>query len=326
MQQLYSLMLNAKYLAKNKVEEMLDNLEEELASAKEAAKEKLESFKETAKEELASAKEEISGSLSDIRDTPISVTGSLATNAAAFATGYAANASANFLNKIYSQSEGCPPKTPEEAIELAIKKGEISASKIPNKPPFNLETALIKLKQQQEVLLIIDKRTTLLRKFAEVTTVIIDISKTLLVLLAPNPFSAFPASQLAQKLQKYEVIVRIILYIIISIDDLVDKLIDRIENVINELNKCLEEPAELTPEIVALRERIRISSKGPDIPEQDYRGYSLVLQEELVNNIPLRSVEILLQGVIITETDKTFASSVEVIFQEARLQVDRLLK
>lgn len=317
MQQLYSLMLKAKYLAKNKVEKILDNLEEELASAKEAAKEELESLKEG-----------VSGSLSDIRDTPISATGSLATNATAFATGYAANASANFLNKITPLSEGCPPKTPKEAIELAIKKGEISASIIPRKPPFNLETALIKLEQQQEVLLIIDKRTTLLRKFAEVTTAIIDISKTLLVLLSPNPLSAFPASQLAQKLQKYEVIVRIILYIIISIDNLVDKLIDRIEDAINELNKCLEEPAELTPEIVALRERIRIStpSKGSNIPEQDYRGYFLVLQEELVNNIPLRSVEILQQGVVVAETDKTFASSVEVIFQEARLQVDRLLK
>ena len=312
MQQLYSLMLDAKYLAKNKVEGMLDDLEEELASAKEAAKEELEDLKDT--------------SLSDATGSLGQVTGSL--GAAAIATGYAINASANFLNKIYSQSEGCPPKTPEEAIELAIKKGEISASKIPNKPPFNIETALIKLKQQQEVLLIIDKRTTLLRKFAEVTTVIIGISKTVLALLSTYPLFAFPASQLAQKIKKYEITVGIILYIIISIDDLVDKLIDRIEDAINELNKCLEEPAELTPEIVALRERIRIStpSKGSNIPEQDYRGYFLVLQEELVNNIPLRSVEILQQGVVVAETDKTFASSVKVIFQEARLQVDRLLK
>ena len=312
MQQLYSLMLDAKYLAKNKVEGMLDDLEEELASAKEAAKEELEDLKDT--------------SLSDATGSLGQVTGSL--GAAAIATGYAINASANFLNKIYSQSEGCPPKTPEEAIKLAIKRGEISASKIPNKPPFNIETALIKLKQQQEVLLIIDKRTTLLRKFAEVTTVIIGISKTVLALLSTYPLFAFPASQLAQKIKKYEITVGIILYIIISIDNLVDKLIDRIEDAINELNKCSEEPAELTPEIVALRERIRISTspKGPNIPEQDYRGYSLVLQEELVNNIPLRNVEISLQGVIVTETDKTFASSVEVIFQEARLQVDRLLK
>ena len=189
MQQLYSLMLKAKYLAKNKVEKILDNLEEELASAKEAAKKELESLKE-----------EVSGSLSNIENADLSVTGSIATNAAAFATGYAANASANFLNKITPQLEGCPPRTPEEAIELAIKRGEISANVITRKPPFNLETALIKLEQQQEVLLIIDKRTTLLRKFAEVTTVIIDISKTVLALLSPNPLSAFPASQLAQKM------------------------------------------------------------------------------------------------------------------------------
>lgn len=317
-------MLDAKYLAKNKVESILDNLEKEL-----------ESFKEKAKDEIESLKEEVSGSLSSIRDTEISATGSLAVNATAFATGYAANASTNFINKIVPQLEGCPPKTPEEAINLAIKEGTWSkpsssgiAVRVPRKPPFNIETALIQLEQQQEVLLRIDKRTTLLRKFAEVTTVIIDISKAVLAILSPNPFTSFAASQLFQKIQKYEVIVRIILYIMISIDDIVDKLIDRIEDTINELNKCLEDPAELKPEIVALRERIRIStpSKGSNIPEQDYRGYFLVLKEELINNIPLRNVEILQQGVVVAETDKTFASSVEVIFQEARLQVDRLLK
>lgn len=314
MQQLYGLMLDAKYLAENKVEKVLDNLKEELDSAKEAAKKKLEDIKDT--------------SLSDVTGSLDQVTGSLAISALGYATGIAANASSTLTSKIVPELEGCPPKTPEEAIKLAIKEGEIKPNRIPKKPPFNIETSLIQLEQQQEVLLKIDKRTTLLRKFAEVTVTIIEISKVVLALLTANPFSAFPASQLAQKIQKYEVIVKIILYITKSIDQVVDRLIDKVEDTINELNKCLEEPAELNPEIVAIRERIRIStpSKGSNIPEQDYRGYFLVLQEELINNIPLRNVEILQQGVVVSETDKTFASSVEVIFQEARLQVDRLLK
>ena len=191
-----------------------------------------------------------------------------------------------------------------------------------------LEKILPVFRNLEQTLLVIDKRTTLLRKFAEVTVVIIDITKIVLGLLKTNPFSAFAASQLAQKLQKYEVIVDIILYIIISIDNLVDELIQRLRDLLTKLNNCLDNPIELSPEIVALEERIRTStsSKGNNTPEQDYRGYFLVLQEELINNIPLRNVEILQQGVVVSETDKTFASSVEVIFQEARLQVDRLLK
>ena len=126
MQQLYSLMLKAKYLAKNKVEKILDNLEEELASAKEAAKKELESLKE-----------EVSGSLSNIENADLSVTGSIATNAAAFATGYAANASANFLNKITPQLEGCPPRTPEKAIELREEYPQIRGAYHMNKKHWN---------------------------------------------------------------------------------------------------------------------------------------------------------------------------------------------
>jgi hypothetical protein len=223
-----------------------------------------------------------------------------------------------------------------DAKYLAKNKVDNTVDNILDKYPFEVECPvqeeLVKIipvfRNLEQTLLVIDKRTTLLRKFAEVTVTIIDVTKIVLGLLKSNPLSAFAASQLAQKLQKYEVIVDIILYIIISIDNLVDKLIQRLRDLLTKLNNCLEEPIELSPEIIALEERIRIStsSKGSNTPEQDYRGYFLVLQEELVNNIPLRSVEILQQGVVVAETDKTFASSVEVIFQEARLQVDRLLK
>ena len=192
----------------------------------------------------------------------------------------------------------------------------------------DLEKILPVFRNLEQTLLTIDKRTTVLRRFAEVTVAIIDISKIVLGLIKTNPLTSFAATQLAQKVQKYEVIVDIILYIIISIDNLVDELIQKLRDLLTKLNNCLEEPIELSPEIIALEERIRTStpSKGNNFPEQDYRGYFLVLQEEMVNNIPLRNVEILQQGVIVAETDKTFASSVEVIFQEARLQVDRLLK
>ena len=192
----------------------------------------------------------------------------------------------------------------------------------------DLEKILPVFRNLEQTLLTIDKRTTVLRKFAEVTVAIIDISKIVLGLIKTNPLTSFAATQLAQKVQKYEVIVDIILYIIISIDNLVDELIQKLRDLLTKLNNCLEEPIELSPEIIALEERIRTStpSKGNNFPEQDYRGYFLVLQEEMVNNIPLRNVEILQQGVVVAETDKTFASSVEVIFQEARLQVDRLLK
>ena len=318
MQQLYNLMLDAKYLAKNKVEDVLESITKELEDAKDAAKKKLEDLKDT--------------DLNDLTGSLDQVTGSLATSAIGYATGFISNASSNIVSNIVPDFEGCPPKTPEEAIALAIKEGKRQVAK-PGaiaivKPPFNLETAIAQLEKQQQTLLIIDKRTTLLRRFAEVTVATIDIAKILLGVLKTNPLSAFPASEVAQKIQKYEVIVDIILYIIISIDNLVDILIDKIEILLEEMNKCLDEPVELSPEIVALRERIRIStpSKGNNFPEQDYRGYFLVLQEEMVNNIPLRNVEILQQGVVVAETDKTFASSVEVIFQEARLQVDRLLK
>ena len=317
MQQLYNLMLDAKYLAKNKVEDVLESLTKELEDAKEAAKKKLEDLKDT--------------DLNDLTGSLDQVTGSLATSAIGYATGFISNASSNIVSNIVPDFEECPPKTPEEAIALAIKEGNLKVKPgaiAIGKPPFNLETGIAQLEKQQQTLLIIDKRTTLLRRFAEVTVATIDIAKILLGVLKTNPLSAFPASEVAQKIQKYEVIVDIILYIIISIDNLVDILIDKIEILLEEMNKCLDEPVELSPEIVALRERIRIStpSKGNNFPEQDYRGYFLVLQEEMVNNIPLRNVEILQQGVVVAETDKTFASSVEVIFQEARLQVDRLLK
>lgn len=221
-----------------------------------------------------------------------------------------------------------------DAKYLAKNKVDKTVDSILDKYPFEVECPVQEELQRiipvfrnlEQTLLIIDKRTTLLRKFAEVTVTIIDVAKIVLGLLKTNPLSAFAASQIAQKIQKYEVIVDIILYIIISIDNLVDELIKRLRDLLTKLNNCLEEPIELSPEIIALEERILTASKGNNIPEQDYRGYHLVLQEELVNNIPLRNIEIYQQGVVIAETDKTFASSIEVIYQEARLQVDKLLK
>lgn len=192
--------------------------------------------------------------------------------------------------------------------------------------PAELER-LIRIRENiYEPLVGLNKRIEPVSKFIEKIPPIITALKIVVNILKIYPPTQFAATQASKIIDKYgdEVIVATI--VINSIIDSLEKVLEELKQLEELINKCAEEGIANSPEIAAVLASVtKLTQETPR--EALYRDHEIKVNSEQVGQLTRNYVEAINpKGERVYIGDKSFSSSIQVLINEAKFEVDKLLQ
>lgn len=192
--------------------------------------------------------------------------------------------------------------------------------------PAELER-LIRIRENiYEPLVGLNKRIEPISNFVEKIPPIIAALKIVVNILKIYPPTQFAATQASKVIDKYGNEVIIAAIVITSVIDTLEKVLEEIKVLEDLINSCAEEGISDNPDIAAALSSVtKLTQETPR--EALYKEHSIKVNSEQVGQLTRNFVEVTNpKGERVYVGDKSFSSSIQVLINEAKFEVDKLLQ
>jgi len=192
--------------------------------------------------------------------------------------------------------------------------------------PAELER-LIRIRENiYEPLVGLNKRIEPISNFVEKIPPIVTALKIVVNILKIYPPTQFAATQASKVIEKYEDEVIIAAIVITSVMDTLEKVLKELKVLEDLINSCAEEGISDNPDIAAVLSNVtKLTQETPR--EALYKEHLIKVNSEQVGQLTRNFVEVTNpKGERVYVGDKSFSSSIQVLINEAKFEVDKLLQ